>query len=375
AGLADAADRLAARTLAEDPAYAALLGHDELRDRIHGNLRQALAGMTALARGLPVELSDAATTGALRAEQGLPLASLLASYRRGGRLLWQTLTTAVAAHDPAALPRLLPGAALLWDVLEQMQDAVTEAYRRIETARCARDQERRHALLDALLDGTGPAPGPASEAAARLGLPERGRFAVVALAAEGDRGRAVVPADPAGPQVLWRMRAGGDTGVVQLGTHPLAAVRDLLAPLGARAGVSPVVTTPAELAHAHWLAGLALRTATAGPADPGPVLLDDHLPAALVAAQPELAGRLARVVLGPVLALPPEEARVLLTTLEAWLAAGGRTSTAADRLFCHRNTVSNRLRRLESLTARSLSTPSHVVELALARAAVGVWGV
>ncbi|MFI5670692.1 helix-turn-helix domain-containing protein [Streptomyces sp. NPDC051704] len=368
-----AADRLAERTLAEDPAYAALLGRAELHERIRLGLRQCVEGLDRGIRGLPVELDDARATGALLAEQGLPLTSLLRTYRRGGRMVWQTLGEAVAAYDPAALPRLLPAAAVLWDVLDRLTDAVADAYRRAETASSERDRERRAALLDALFDGAGPPEGPA----ARLGLPERGRFAVVVLAPGAPGGPAgpdgapgpAGPDETAGPRVLWRIRADGETGLVELGHHPLGSVRELLGPLGARAGVSPVVESPADLARAHRLAALALRTA---PASGGPctALLDERLPTALVASQAELAGRLRQVVLGPVLALPAEDRRVLLTTLGTWLTCQGSTTYAAQRLYCHRNTVSNRLRRLERLTGRSLSDPAHVVELALAHAAV-----
>ncbi|MFK0049220.1 helix-turn-helix domain-containing protein [Streptomyces sp. NPDC090741] len=369
------ADRLADRTLAEDPAYCALLGRAELRERIRLGLRQCVEGLDRGIRGLPVELAGARATGTLLAEQGLPLASLLRTYRRGGRMVWQTLNEAVAAHDPAALPRLLPAAAVLWDVLDQLTDAMADAYRGTETARRDRDQERRAALLDALLDGAGPPDGPAAvDAADRLGLPGRGRFAVVVLApgapgAPGSPGGSGGPLAPDGLRVLWRIRAEGEIGLVELGHHPLESVRELLGPLGARAGVSPVVESPGDLARAHRLAALALRTA---PASGGPctALLDERLPTALVASQAELAGRLRQVVLGPVLALPAEDRRVLLTTLGTWLTCQGSTTYAAQRLYCHRNTVSNRLRRLEQLTGRTLSDPAHVVELALAHAAV-----
>ncbi|MCX4695027.1 helix-turn-helix domain-containing protein [Streptomyces sp. NBC_01408] len=391
--LAPVADRLADRTLAEDPAYAALLGRAELRERIHHNLRQAVEGLARSLRGLPVDLSDARATGTLRAGQGLPLASLLRTYRLGGRLLWQALTESVTAYDRAALPRLLPGANALWDVLDQMTDAVAEAYRRTDSVRGERDRERRAALLDVLLDGAGAADGPAApEAAAQLGLPERGRFAVVAVGPAGPAlppGATPAPRSPSGvagvaasgvasvgpgsgsgPRVLWRIRADGETGLVELGHHPLESVRELLAPFGLRAGVSPVVEAPAELARARGLAALALRTAPVSGGGPYTVLLDERLPAALVAAQAELAARLRQVVLGPVLALPAEDCRVLLTTLGTWLACQGSTIHAAQRLYCHRNTVSNRLRRMERLTGRTLADPAHVVELALAHAAV-----
>ncbi|MEU4727540.1 helix-turn-helix domain-containing protein [Streptomyces sp. NPDC023588] len=371
--IAVAADRLADRTLTEDPAYAALLGRAELRERIHHHLHQAVEGLVRSARGLPPELADARAAGTLGAERGLPLASLLGPYRRGGRLLWQSLTEAVAAHDRAELPGLLGGAAALWDVLDQMTDAMAEAYHRTRAARTDRERERRAALLDVLLDGTGTTDGPtAAEAASRLGLPERGRFAVIVVADGGGGASARTTTGRAGdgaPRVLWRIRAGARSGLVELGHHPLESVRDLLAPLGVRAGVGPVVGAAAELAGAHRLAVLALRTA---PESGGPrtALLDEGLPAALVAAQDELAGRLRQVVLGPVLALAAEDRRVLLTTLGVWLTCQGSTTYAAQRLYCHRNTVSNRLRRLERLTGRSLSDPRHVVELALAHSAV-----
>lgn len=374
--IAVAADRLADRPPDGDPAcaaYAALLGRAALRERIHGILHQAVEGLVGDGRGLPPEPAEPA--GA-RAEDGtgagqglplesLPLESLLGVYRLGGRLLWQILTEAVSAHDRAALPRLLTGAPALWDVVDRLADAAAESHRLAGAVRGDRERELRSALLDALFDGAGPA-GESAEAARRLGLPEHGRFAVVVL---GPRdGAAPRPAGGA-PHVLWRIRADGETGLVELGGLALASVTDLLAPLGVRAGVSPVVETPGELARARRLAVLALRATTGGDG-PRTALLDERLPAALVAADPELAGRLRQVVLGPVLALAPEDRRVLLTTLGTWLTCHGSTTYAAQRLYCHRNTVSNRLRRLERLTGRSLSDPAHVVELALAHTAV-----
>ncbi|MFE2309253.1 hypothetical protein ACFXA9_24700, partial [Streptomyces sp. NPDC059411] len=176
--IAVAAERLADRTPADDPAYAAyaaLLGRTALRDRIQHVLRQAVEGLVRASRGLPPDLADARAQGALRAGQGLPLDSLLRMYRLCGRLLWQTLTEAVAAHDRAALPRLLPGAPALWDVIDRMADAAAESYRRAESVRGERERELRAALLDALLDGTGSA-AEAVRAAERLGQPQPRRF-------------------------------------------------------------------------------------------------------------------------------------------------------------------------------------------------------
>ncbi|MFD6415668.1 helix-turn-helix domain-containing protein [Streptomyces sp. NPDC060194] len=92
--------------------------------------------------------------------------------------------------------------------------------------------------------------------------------------------------------------------------------------------------------------------------------------AALVAGRPEAASRLVAEVLGPLRALPEAECALLLATLDAWLSADGSAAGAAARLGCHRNTVANRLRRLERATARSVTRPRDLAELTLALAAL-----
>ena len=64
--------------------------------------------------------------------------------------------------------------------------------------------------------------------------------------------------------------------------------------------------------------------------------------------------------------LPPAERTILFDTFEAWLQEGGSANDTASKIFCHPNTVRHRLRRIEELTARSLSRPKDVAELCLA---------
>jgi hypothetical protein len=349
-----------------DPVYADLVPPVELRRRVQSNLRQALNAVVGYAQGKPLDLSDAAATGCLRAEQGLPLPSLMRAYRRGGRLLWECIIQAVAERDPALLPALLPGASDVWDVLDQISRAVSDSYRQADSTRADRDRDRRHALLDALLDGSGTATGLLSEAVTRLDLPERGAYAVIALHPTSGQGELPSPASPF--QLVWRARADRELGLLALRDRPLGEAVALLAPYRLRAGISPVVGSLTELGRARWLAELALQTCVG----PGPetALFDERLPAALIAAQSDVARRLRTVVLGRVLERAPAECEVLLATLGAWLATGGSTTLAARQLYCHRNTVSNRLRRLEQLTGRSLTVPADVVELSLALEAI-----
>ncbi|MCW2680936.1 MAG: regulatory protein, partial [Frankiales bacterium] len=108
------------------------------------------------------------------------------------------------------------------------------------------------------------------------------------------------------------------------------------------------------------------------PGEPAVAELDSRLAGALLVTAPDLASRLVQRALGGVLVLEPEERRVLLDTLRAWLDTGGSAGQTAGRLYCHRNTVLNRLRRLEGLTGRSLERVDHLVEWSLALLALDV---
>ncbi|MFD6658094.1 PucR family transcriptional regulator [Streptomyces parvus] len=255
---------------------------------------------------------------------------------------------------------------------------------------------RYGALLGPLLAG-GATPDLVTRAARGLGLPERGRYAVVVLgtpvpdavvaegpdvdgarwwwgsaegspgAVEGSPGAAKgSPGSAEGSPGAAEAREGGrQVAVVLLGPAGAARAAARLRELGAGpGGVSPVVGSLAELGAARRLAGTALLTCEPGSREI--VRLDERLPAALLVSRPELSTRLLAEVFGPLLTLVPAERSLLVETLEAWLECGGSVGRAAGRLGCHRNTVFNRLRRLERLTARSLSRPRELVDLVLA---------
>ncbi|MFG2600145.1 helix-turn-helix domain-containing protein [Streptomyces sp. NPDC048462] len=87
--------------------------------------------------------------------------------------------------------------------------------------------------------------------------------------------------------------------------------------------------------------------------------------ARMSASGPGWIGRMARMavtLLDPVLAAP--DRRDLMETLTAWLESdSGSTSEIAEVLYCHRNTVRNRLDRVSRLTGRSLLRPADAAAL------------
>jgi DNA-binding PucR family transcriptional regulator len=98
----------------------------------------------------------------------------------------------------------------------------------------------------------------------------------------------------------------------------------------------------------------------------GVTAIDDDPVAALLASSVETSTEVSRLLLGAVMELPEIEQQTLLATLATWLATNGNSTETGRLLFCHRNTVRNRLARLEQLSGQSLEDPRSVARLFVA---------
>ncbi|MFC8867526.1 PucR family transcriptional regulator [Streptomyces sp. NPDC057148] len=371
--LPDLTDRLIALLREQEPAYRAAVTKDPTAtwQEVHRSLRHSVASLLD-----PRGSRDAAhrctwRIGATRAEQGLPLDALLHAFRLGGSLVWQRLVEETSRTAPEDVRLLVHVAADVWNFVDEHCTLVADAYRQTEW-RIGRLRENRARLLAAgLLDGTSRI-ADLPEAAQALGLPEHGRYVVVAVTgahpARSDAARAAVPP---GSRVHWHAGADVDYGIVLAGAgdeegflEPSSPAGGAYAPVhGVRIGIGSAVDGLASVGDARRFADTALEIC---PRAGGTVRLAEHLPAALVASSPLLGGALAERVLGPLLRLEPADREVLLDTLTTWLDCDGSAQRAGERLYCHRNTVLNRLRRCEQLTGRSLARPADVVEISLA---------
>lgn len=363
AAVDDIAEALVEAILAEDPSYTA--DGQPTREDLHrsclDNLRPILATLAG-AGHLGDPFAAPRATGHRRAEQGVPLESVLHAYRLGHRVIWDQLVLQARHAGGATLEVLVDAASEVWALVDSYSAQVAQAYRETELEIARYDDRRRDALLDALLEGRGVDRTLLAAASVALQLPQTGPLCSVVLPGT-ESGRAVADAlSVRGLRSAWRTRADHEIGLIALGRTPVSDVSALLVRIGVRrAGLSPVVD---ELA----LSGLAARWATTAlRARPeGVVELDQALPGALLASAPALAERLIERALAPVLTLAATERDVLLDTLAAWLTCGGSAGRTAEQLYCHRNTVLNRLRRIEALTGRALSDPDALVEWRLA---------
>ncbi|WNF26533.1 helix-turn-helix domain-containing protein [Streptomyces sp. C11-1] len=398
AGLPALTDRLVEALYEQEPGYRAAIDADraEVWQEVHHSLRHNVGSLIR-----PREFREAAHRasrgiGEIRAEQGVPLDAVLHAFRMGGAMVWQDLVDETARRDPDDVRLLVHVAADVWNFVDEHCGIVADAYRQAERRLSWRRENRQRLMVAALLDGTARI-ADLAEAAAMLGLPEQGRYAVLAVAATG-RGRQpavaaggpqrtrhaeqgprsaqpaacpplTLPSSFPGAAVLWHPGPDAEFAILPLTGPPgelSALAAELTAPAGTRAAIGSAVEGLAALGDARRLAETALR---ACPASGGTVLLDEHLPDALVVSSPALGSALADRVLGPLDRLDPADRDVIVETLTAWLDADGSAQRAGARLYCHRNTVLNRLRRFEQLTGRCLTRPRDAVEVSLALAA------
>lgn len=343
----------------------------ELRRSVGQNLRFLVTALRD--PHAPLDLRAPKETGRRRAQQSAPLPEVLQAYRVCFATLWDALVAqARRKRHPAAADALLSATSLIWQLTDDHAIAVTEAYRAATAELLLARQQRRSALVEALLTGhPGPEGGP-WEAASLLGFPPDGQLVVVAAETRGlaEESLPGIEKQLVGRGVVsgWRLTPALQLGLIALPASDNSVLSILQKAATARTGVSPPYHSLSETPRALQLARTALVMVPIGRIE---VQVFDSSPlAGMMAMDPREGRRIAQQVLGPVLALAVDDRAVLLDTLNAHLDHGGSADQAGDVLHCHPNTVRYRLRRLQELTGRSLSDPRQASELAAAAYAV-----
>lgn len=320
----------------------AVLGHDELLVIVADSCAAWLDAITEM----PFSLEPARRAGRLKAERGIPLESLLHSFRIAGLAFWEIIVEHAGPDDEAALPRL---STLVWATVDDYSIAATEAYRRITTAGTEKPDQ---GLLRALLDPGLPR-AQREEVRRRMRLPTPATMVVLVGSVH------VVAAGV----TTAHTRLADDR--VTLATAISQTTLDrALHTASARAGASRPFTEIDSAPVALEQARLALRCMSS--ADTGIHSYGSCPERALIAANPALAADIFSDVLTAFDRLPPDEADLLVLTALAWYELGGSTSAVGARLHLHRNTVLNRLQRIERLTRKTFAVPAEAALLYLA---------
>jgi hypothetical protein len=362
----DLADDMAKSILDSVEVYrnAQVVTAGELSDSCRAHIEFVL---TSVAGG-DVDASAAQATGRRRAEQGVPLPALMSAYRIGSKFLWDTIAAAAEGSgvSPVALVR---AASDIWELQTVYTEAMSASYRDVISSHIRAREQERSALVEALLEGRAVEHITVWEVADLLHLPHQGPYVVVAAEVPEVGQQALAGIEErllgVGLSSAWRLLPDRQIGIVSF--HDKARLHLVVDQLRRRAtrrvGVSPPYNELADTGKALRLARIALMGSTSDER----VTVFDEAPLSVAAVgAPEVMGRVVQNVLGGLAALPRDDRTVLLDTFKVWLDCGGSATDAAEKLFCHPNTVRYRLRRIEERTGRSLTEPRAVAELCLA---------
>lgn len=353
------ARRMIATFLEEVPLYA-LLPREQLEGEVlaicEDNLRTFFATLIEDRPPTEEELSEPRASAARRAQERVPLASVLTAYHVGGRIGWAEL---VAQARPDEMPELLAAADRVQRYVQAVTAVVATAYLQEQQAISGEEGDVLRALVAALLAGE-----PAGELAERLGRKLPTRWVVLALdiGAHPDEERSEAVAarrkvrrvqavldEHVGEPVLAQLHASGGIVLLPDDGRPVSQlVAELQDAAGAplRAGAASAGTT-ADVCEAAAQAREVLRLAGA---EPGlyvlrDVLLDYQL------SRPSDAQQQLAALLDPLERFPD-----LLRTLEAYLDQDLDRRRTAAALHVHPNTLDYRLKRVVELTGLEPAT-------------------
>jgi hypothetical protein len=345
-----------------------LVSDEELWQTVRSHLDSVLGPLGRTGRGF--KTASASETGRRRAKTGVPLPVVLNSYRVCARYIWDELCREARHSGLASDADLIEATSVMWRAEDQFTQAMVAGYQQQMTEQFFNHEQERSALLQALFEGRMTDTAAIWEAADTMRISVRGPHIVV-CAELTTIGRAVLPdveqrLAAVNVSSAWGLQPDIQIGILQLtNRNRLNAVVDILKGFPAtRIGLSPMFDDLADTSRALRYARTAMN---ASRLDRSSVtVFDEDALAVTAVGAPELMRRVSSNVLGALNDLTDDERDLLLDTLEAWFDSNGSIAQVASRLFCHRNTVRQRLLRLEQRTGRSVNNPREAAELCIA---------
>lgn len=139
----------------EIPAYRGAAGvpRPDLSASVRRNMEMMFFGLAERRGPLPEELEVRRELGHRRASQGLPIDALLQAYHVGYRELWLELVEQAGSEGAAAQALLLTAATTFWGWIQEITNAVAEAYDETSRAREAHANGVRQRFIELLVSG------------------------------------------------------------------------------------------------------------------------------------------------------------------------------------------------------------------------------
>jgi PucR C-terminal helix-turn-helix domain/RsbT co-antagonist protein rsbRD N-terminal domain len=356
------------------PEYASsTVSIDELRETARETFRRLVDGLrdkelqrTGLNGDQDSLMQFSLQLGAKRARAGISPEALTSAVRLDFSILWEDLLQISEPEDAALLTSRVDR---VWRVVDEFAAHTHSSYS-AERARMAQEESNiRREFIARLFSKSELSADTIRQASAALVADPEARYAIVAATGEAaSRLRSIVQAPQSSQRlfvheiggstyVFWALGRAADAGRKQAGTLIPPGVDGI--PCGYVEGFAGLRALPTAARTAERLA-LLLH-----PSDRGPLTAAAAW-ARLAKQQLQDAGLDLWAELD--VALSPcrgGERERLEETVRHFLSTGNITTTA-QALFCHRNTILNRLNRFQDLTGIDLTVPAQSARLVVA---------
>jgi sugar diacid utilization regulator len=391
-GLEDRADLIVDSVIREVrrdvPEYRPPNADAALVDGIEQTVRRAVAMVLRLWRDGKRNLSTGdrvvmSTIGTQRAEQGIPLDSLLTSVRITRSVGWSHAVAVAESLDRSADTIAVLGdlASILFDIVDDVSDAIIAGYDRVQDQRLRSRERTRSQVFDDLLGGRFGDDDEIVVRARTFGFDLRrphGLILLTAIRPEQERSvlrgavAALLPAignaaevsvgNDVAPHMVLVVPSSGATWdevveatqrvsrqhrVTAVTSAPVAGARAIHAAYRRAAELLPLATTVFRRPHV---------------AEAGDLVVYQILRGSRAEDRADFLER----TLGPILHLPEAQRAPLLDTLDALHEGSGHTETAASMLGVHTNTVRYRIGRIHHLTGLRYDHPPDRFKLEVA---------
>lgn len=352
--LDEVVNKIANRAIEEIPVYKEI-GVDGVRE---GLLRDLRLTMLAMVEGRGFNDSDESQLGIIgstRAEQGLPIDSMIRVYRitldEVFAVLWEAAAEAgMNATEAIALTRSA------WEYAGPAIETAVKAYREQEIELAIADSQSRTALVHAMLVSGRPVEPSLISAA---GLDAAAEYVTFRARQLGSDARSVLLNIQMPGVLRGGIAAPYEDDVIGIAPErPAVEWRE-----GLTMAVGPTVPLR-EASRSFEIATRLLSTATksnvTGLVDSQSMALQ-----AMSLSDGVLGDSLVARYIEP-LAPDTAQGKELIQTLRAFLDADLNSERAAEALFVHPNTVRNRLHRIEDLSGASLGSVRDLSEIYVA---------
>ncbi|MHA7140406.1 helix-turn-helix domain-containing protein [Arthrobacter sp. Sr33] len=310
----------------------------------------------------PRMLSFASNIGTRRARQGLSADALMSAVRLDFPVIWSTLLEMAEPEDALLLATRVEE---VWRVVDDYAESTRSAYIDTRIRMAQEETAVRQEFISALFGAQGRLVETRDRFAKAFGISIDATFAIAAATGRGAVQLRQLTAFPSGRTAVFLHEAedytyafwpeaGHDTGGAR-GRPP--AIDSIACGLALTSGGLAGLAAAARVAAA--------LSVLSGPRASVPKTVDSDWPRLARSRMDAIGVELGAVLDNQLTEARTEEVDRMRETILCFLQNGSISATATE-LYCHRNTVLNRLRRFREITGLDMTVPAEAARIVIA---------